>query len=659
VNGAELQILQLQRITPSASVQPQARTQGAPAVRRLRFDAWSRTFELLLESNASLLPGGIPPGGAEPLRGTVAGNSGSWVRLTYYAGVYSGVFFDGVQLYAIESAATAARSSTAAAAMAPTTTVIYRLADTRVSGAVFDGDTVNIARSGAETFEQVAAELPPATAAAVLATRRLDVGATVDLDLGISDSAAAEAFAIARINVVDGIFANQVGVHLQLLSTTILASASPPFDNTTVPGTLLDELRAYRTTSQVQQGNGLTHLFTGRNLDGNTVGIAYIKSICDDRFAVSLSQAGGNATLDVLVAAHEIGHTFGAPHDGDTDTDAPACAAASPPGYLMAPQVSFGPNSSNFSDCSLLEIGKKVATASCLAPIDAADAALGASLNASLALNQATTVAFNVRSVGTIAVNNVMVEVNLPPSVIAAGAGAEAGTCDVQSNRIVCNLGSLPPGQTRAIEMSLLGNSSGQSNALLSLTATNDGLAQNNNSTLRLNTAAGADLTVSVTSPQLDVVVGQTSTATITLRNLGLADATDAQLTAVFPAGLVPSSLTTNGISCTLDAAGFTCPAGLLAVTTEATLNVGVRGTVVGNQRLTLSLRSSLPDPQPGNNDAAITFRIAEVPPPPPTPPTSPGSNGGGGSLGIGLLLWLAALGGLTRGRSQTRRESL
>jgi uncharacterized repeat protein (TIGR01451 family) len=486
------------------------------------------------------------------------------------------------------------------------------------------------------------------------------VGATVDLDVGISDSAAAEAFAVARMNVVDGIFANQVGVHLQLLSTTILASASPPFDNTTIPGTLLDELRAYRTTSQVQQGNGLTHLFTGRNLDGNTVGIAYLRSICDDRFAVSLSQAGSNATLDVLVAAHEIGHTFGAPHDGDTATDAPACAAASPPGYLMSPQVSFGPNSSNFSDCSLLEIGKKVATASCLAPIDAADAALGASLNASLALNQPTTVAFNVRSVGTIAVNAVIVEVNLPPSVITAGAGAEAGTCDVQSNRIVCNLGSLPPGQTRAIEMSLLGNASGQSNALLSLTATNDGLAQNNNSTLRLNTAAGADLTVSVISPQLDVVVGQTSTATITLRNLGLADATDAQLTAVFPAGLVPTSLTTNGISCTLDAAGFTCPAGLLAVTTaEATLNIGVRGAAVGNQRLTLSLRSSLPDPQPGNNDAAITFRIAEVPPPPPTPPSSSGSNGGGGSLGIGLLLWLAALGGLTRGRSQTRRESL
>jgi uncharacterized repeat protein (TIGR01451 family) len=207
--------------------------------------------------------------------------------------------------------------------------------------------------------------------------------------------------------------------------------------------------------------------------------------------------------------------------------------------------------------------------------------------------------------------------------------------------------------------MSLLGNASGQSNALLSVTATNDGLAQNNNSTLRLNTSAGADLTVSVISPQLDVTVGQTSTATITLRNLGLADATDAQLTALFPAGLVPTSLTTNGISCTLDAAGFTCPAGLLAVTTEATLTVGVRGTVAGNQRLTLSLRSSLPDPQPGNNDAGITFRIAEVPPPPPTPPTGSGSNGGGGSLGIGLLLWLAALGGLSRGRSQTRRESL
>ncbi|HEV7631648.1 MAG TPA: M12 family metallo-peptidase, partial [Steroidobacteraceae bacterium] len=582
------------------------------------------------------------------------GNSGSWVRLTYFAGHYTGLFFDGVQLYAMEPAAVAGRFSAAAAAMDPTATVIYRMADTRITGMLFDGDTVATSRSGADTFDQIAAELPPATAAAVLTTRRLDVGVVVDPELALIDGASATANVVTRMNTVDGIFSTQVGVHLQLLSTTILDGASPPFSSNDA-STLLDQLRAYRTTSAVEQGNGLTHLFTGRNLDGNTVGIAYISSICNDRFAASLSEVRGGG-FDALVAAHEIGHTFGAPHDGDTDPSAPACAAASPTTFLMAPQVN---GSQTFSDCSLQEIAKKVATASCLAPIDAADAALGASLNASLALNQPTTVAFNVRSVGTIAVNDVIVEVNLPPSVIAAGAGAEAGTCDVQSNRIVCNLGSLPPGQTRAIEMSLLGNSIGQTNAFLSVTASNDGLAPNNNSTLRLNTAAGADLTVSVTSPQLDVIVGQTSTATITLRNLGLADAADAQLTALFPAGLVPTSLTTNGISCTLDAAGFTCPAGLLAVTTEATLTVGLRGTVVGNQRLTLSLRSSLPDPQPGNNDAGITFRVAEVPPPPPTPPTGSGSNGGGGSLGIGLLLWLAALGGLARGRSQTRRESL
>ncbi len=56
---------------------------------------------------------------------------------------------------------------------------------------------------------------------------------------------------------------------------------------------------------------------TGRNLETQTVGIAYISGLCSAEFGTSLSQSGLDTMRAALIAAHEIGHNFGAPHDGE------------------------------------------------------------------------------------------------------------------------------------------------------------------------------------------------------------------------------------------------------------------------------------------------------------------------------------------------------
>jgi hypothetical protein len=115
----------------------------------------------------------------------------------------------------------------------------------------------------------------PIMAAATLATKRLAVALIADAELAAQDGAAVETNMLARLNIVDGIFSSQVGVRLQALSVTVMTAGTQPF-TTTDSSLLLEQLRDYRLGTPTQRSAGLSHLMTGRNLDGRTIGIAYI-----------------------------------------------------------------------------------------------------------------------------------------------------------------------------------------------------------------------------------------------------------------------------------------------------------------------------------------------------------------------------------------------
>ena len=626
--AAEMRILAVERVAPSESVQPFAR--GATPGTRLRLSGAVRQFDLLLEPNTDLLPGG-QSGETVALRGSLPGLPGSWARLTRRAGHYQGIYSDGAQVYIIERAGSAARASGDAAAMDADAQVIYRLADMQISGALFDGDTLTATRSGVEALAQIGTELVPASAGAVLTTKRLDVAVLADTELQALDTTDTDANAIDRLNIVDGIFSAQVGVQLRLASMTHVNSAAESLTST-VPSTLLDALKAYRVRSGVQQAAGLTHLMTGRNLDGQTVGIAYIDSLCSRSFSASLSEARNTVSFDALIAAHEIGHVFGAPHDGD----AAAACASTPETFLMAPRLN---GSSTFSDCSLQQMAPAVSTASCLAQIDAADAAVSVPTSTALALNQSTTVSFTVTSVGNATVTGVTVSVTPPAGVTINGGGVTGGSCNTGGGTFSCTLGDLAVGVNREIQMNLTGSAAGTSAATVQLSAANDGLARNNRSSLVLVTAPGADLMASATVDANTVIAGQTTTLHATLRNLGLAPAPDATLTATLPAGLTLTAVSATGLGCSVVSAALNCPAFALAADAQATVDLTLRADQTGVFAVSLALQSpTLADPQPGNNTATISLTGAPVPAQPVTTGTGASSGGGGGGSGAGLL---------------------
>ena len=50
---------------------------------------------------------------------------------------------------------------------------------------------------------------------------------------------------------------------------------------------------------------------------GNTVGIAYIGTMCNSRVSIGLTQDGARGSVEFVgaVAAHELGHIFNMFHD--------------------------------------------------------------------------------------------------------------------------------------------------------------------------------------------------------------------------------------------------------------------------------------------------------------------------------------------------------
>ncbi len=60
----------------------------------------------------------------------------------------------------------------------------------------------------------------------------------------------------------------------------------------------------------------VAHLFTGRNLIGSTIGVAFLGSVCNTGLAYGLSQSNFDSFYDARVSltAHELGHNYSATH---------------------------------------------------------------------------------------------------------------------------------------------------------------------------------------------------------------------------------------------------------------------------------------------------------------------------------------------------------
>jgi hypothetical protein len=375
-----LAAFQIANAAPAFQVLYHERLEIAPRVdakgqQHVAFDAYGRHFDLDLEPNERIRRG-VPVNRSDikPYRGTVAGRAGSWVRLTQTRDGWRGVLYDGQDLYAIESARQLQKAGVQSLTNDGTSPVMYRLADALMpdSGAYCGTDTSESPTQSSHTTALSAYRAITKD----LALKDTGVGATQELVVSIvtdhqfSDAIGSDAAGevTARMDVVEGIWSSQAGINISLGAVNILTDASDTFSTTTIPTDLLAEVATYRGKLP-NDSSGLTHLMSGRTLDGSIIGIAYVGTVCDGADSVSLSDTTVSTTMGALVTAHEIGHNFNAPHDGV----AGACAST-PQTYLMAPKINL---SNQFSTCSLTQIAARAATASCLQQVSSSSSGGG------------------------------------------------------------------------------------------------------------------------------------------------------------------------------------------------------------------------------------------------------------------------------------------
>jgi hypothetical protein len=205
----------------------------------------------------------------------------------------------------------------------------------------------------AEAGEQQQEAIPPiATAegdAPTSLTRVVTISTDADPEWYQKYGEQSNAVIASLINAAEAIYNRQLGLRFRIVKQHVYTDSSPY--TTTDAGMLLSAFtrnveNAANLGMEPSTFHGdvdLKHLFSGKDLDGSIIGIAYIGVVCAvPSLSYGITQSyleGANAGI----FAHELGHNFGAAHDSSTREG------------LMFPSISV-PSAQKFSDASLGEI---------------------------------------------------------------------------------------------------------------------------------------------------------------------------------------------------------------------------------------------------------------------------------------------------------------
>lgn len=185
--------------------------------------------------------------------------------------------------------------------------------------------------------------------------------------------AQATAQAMSILNIVDGHYINDLKISIDAITLEMLAndlfSTSTAVSPILNAGVLLDDIEDKKNNAQIpfiSNNNALTHVVTGRDFNGGTLGVAYLGSVCEANgfstgtssvfYANPVDTTTYNIPLTAIVVAHELAHNLGSDHDGPGANV--LCPAST---FIMSPSIGPGLNLTNFSSCSVADIETTIA----------------------------------------------------------------------------------------------------------------------------------------------------------------------------------------------------------------------------------------------------------------------------------------------------------
>ncbi len=120
----------------------------------------------------------------------------------------------------------------------------------------------------------------------------------------------------AVTNALNVYYARDVLIEHQLTNILVRTAEPDPYSSYD-PGVLLDSFVNEWRTNQGAIPRDMAHLATGREMDGNIIGLAYVGVTCNTWWAYGLTQWNLGFGGHVSVVAHELGHNWNAPHCAD------------------------------------------------------------------------------------------------------------------------------------------------------------------------------------------------------------------------------------------------------------------------------------------------------------------------------------------------------
>ncbi|MEO0424284.1 MAG: M12 family metallo-peptidase [Pseudomonadota bacterium] len=611
--GAQLQLdgWALSEGELSSRVGGQGKQGGDAQDRRLSLTVEGRRYEITLSPARSVL-GGLPVAQRRAFaptrlyRGTLAGMPDGWARVTVADDKLFVLIWDGHDFIAVEPLATTGTAGASKADRGRPAHRAYRpLAYEDLS---FAEDSRAVPHEAHAHTLTAKAEAPSAAFSKANVGARMQVAWVADSYFRSRHGNDSQDEMLARINTVAGIFAEQLGLELVIDELTVLSPAEDDFSANDA-GRLLDQVEQFKLATSTRRAAGVLHLMTGRTLDGNTVGIAAVGAACSARFGVSLTEARRPAAVDALIAAHEIGHNFDAPHDGEG-----ACAST-PGGYLMAPRLG---QSDEFSPCSVDVMVEYLRRASCVSEVRASDVAVSGDPPAEVFVGTTHTVEYLIDSPGVGDAFDIGLTLNFADvGLDVRSVTLEGGICTRGDQRIDCTLAALEGGDAAVFRVTFVAVGIGSWPLSVAVSAPSDSDPTDNLREALVTVRPATDLAVSFDDAALVVTPGAGRRLPFSVLNAGPMVARDVVVEFSAEQSTLLDVVAVEGCRAGADAQQWRCEIPSLAVGEQrrgelvAVASADAGDGAVRREALRAEVWSVFPDPAPADNVASSELVVA------------------------------------------------